>query len=139
MATLPQIAKSESVENKQKHITKHSNSIPMLKMFIAQGILNVSTLDEAACDQVLATNGMLALDEVSKEDVIMDKVASKVDAVMRIPNELKDIFGNSGYQSTEGLMKVNFSTVIYVHRNHDTDALIQDLTDMVNGKATITS
>jgi hypothetical protein len=129
--SIPKINKSASLNDKQAHITKHSSSVPMLNMFIKQGILVVDSLDETACDAVLSTNNMLALDELTRDQVILDKLASKVDSVMRVPQTVTDALSTQGIQSTEGMMKVNFSTVLLVHRNHDTDLLVDKLTSLI--------
>ena len=137
MATVSQISKSASLSDKQAHITKNSSSVPMLKMLLANKILDLKMLDAEATDEILLANGWLCLDEITREDVVLDKIATEVNPATRIAATFTDNLASQGLQASEGLMKINFATVLYVHRNHDTDKFITELTNFIKEKATI--
>ena len=137
MATVSQISKSASLSDKQAHITKNSSSVPMLKMLLANKILDLKMLDAEATDEILLANGWLCLDEISKDDIIIDKIASKCDQVLRVPQATTDSLAAQGLQATEGMVKISFATTFLAHRSGDTDKIVQELTDLINGKATV--
>ena len=137
MATLPQIAKSASLKEKALFLNKHYQSVPMLKAFVGQGIISIDALDDAAMDAVLGSNGMLSLTEVSKDDVIIQSVAAKSDQMLRISKEVTEGLAEQGMQSTEGLVKLNFACVFLLHRSVDTEALTEELLQIVKDKANV--
>ena len=136
MASLPTIAKSESLENKAAFLNKHYNAIPMLKAFVAQGVVTIKNLDETAMNAVLQSNGMLALDELAVEDVLLSDIAIKTDPIMRMPAKLNESLNSLGLQSSEGLVKVNVACVFYAHRNHDTTNLANKFDELVKELST---
>jgi len=137
MASVPQINKSATLADKQKHIIKHSSSIPMLNMLIKNKLLKLEDLDQEATDDILLANGWLALDEIAKEDLILDKVAPKVDPVHRMPQTTTDALALQGKQATEGLVKINLAFVLLAHRSADTDAIVEELSDLIRDRSTI--
>ena len=137
MATAPQINKSASLEDKRKHIIKHCATVPMLNMLIKNKLLKLEDLDQDATDEVLIANSWLSLDEVTTEDLIIDKMGSQVLPVTRTPASLTDGLASKGYQATQGMNKMTFSFTIMVHQRYDTDALAQELTDLMHSKETI--
>ena len=89
----------------------------MLNMLIKNKLLKLEDLDQEATDDILLANGWLALDEIAKEDLILDKVAPKVDPVHRMPQTTTDALALQGKQATEGLVKINLAFVLLAHRS----------------------
>ena len=138
MATAPQINKSASLQDKQKHIVKHAGSVPMLNMLIKNQILKVADLDDDAVNEMLIANDWLCLDELGVDEIIIDKMGTKVDPKTRLSEEIKTTLASNGLQATQGLMQMTFSCTLVFHRNHDSDALAQEITDFVSSKCAYT-
>ena len=135
--SIPKINKSASLDQKVSHINKNSGTVPMLKMLLSNKILDLNSLDEAGIDELLIANSWLSLDELTRDQIILDKQASKVDAVMRTPKDLTESLSAKGLQASEGMMKINLGFVFMVHRNHETDKLVNRIIDLVRQEADI--
>lgn len=136
--SLPKISVSATLEEKASFLNKHYSSIPMLATFVKQGIIVIKNLDQAAMDAVLGSNNMLSLEEIKRDQKILAQVAAKSDPMLRIPASVSDKLSENALQATEGLVRINLAMTILVHRQHDTEKLVNELSEMISEHCDLT-
>jgi len=57
--------------------------------------------------------------------------------VHRMPQTTTDALALQGKQATEGLVKINLAFVLLAHRSADTDAIVEELSDLIRDRSTI--
>ena len=129
--SLPKISVSATLEEKASFLNKHYSSIPMLATFVKQGIITIKNLDQSAMDAVLGSNNMLSLEEITRDQKILAQIAAKSDPMLRTPANITEKLSENALQATEGLVKINLAMTILVHRQHDTEKLVNDLSETI--------
>ena len=110
------IARSASDKDKAKFIKENLNisQFTSLRALIDSGAIILDSLNTKGLDALLSSCKALSLDELSKDQAIMNAFSFDTQVVARVNANLADTLSDHGLQAKKGLARIHITSTFYV-------------------------